>query len=59
LIGDPPVDNGALHVTEACVLLDVAKTLVGVPGTVAGVTELDVLDDAPVPIVLIVVTMNV
>jgi hypothetical protein len=32
--------------------------LVGVPGTVAGVTALDALDDVPVPTELVVVTMN-
>ena len=53
------MDDGALHVTVACVLLAVAETLVGAPGSVAGVTALDALDDAPVPTVLIVVTMNV
>ena len=56
---EPPVDAGAFQLTVACVLPAVAKTLVGAPGTVAGVTELDALDDAPVPTVLIVVTMNV
>jgi hypothetical protein len=59
VIVEPLVDDGAFHVTVACVLPTVAMTLVGVPGTVAGVTALDALDDAPVPTVLIVVTMNV
>jgi hypothetical protein len=53
------VNDGALHVTVDCALPAVAETLVGAPGMVAGVTALDALDDAPVPTVLIVVTMNV
>ena len=59
VIAEPPVDDGAVHITVACVLPDVAVALVGAPGTAAGVTTLDALDDAPVPTVLIVVTMNV
>ena len=59
MIADPPVDNGALQVTVACVLLAVAVTLVGAPGTVAGVTAFDALDDSPVPTLFVGTTPNV
>ena len=53
------MDDGALQLTVACVLPAAAVTLVGAPGTVAGVTALDALDDAPVPTVLLATTVNV
>jgi hypothetical protein len=59
VIDDPPVNDGAVQVTVACVLLAVAVTLVGAPGMVAGVTALDALDDVPVPTVLLATTVNV
>ena len=59
MIDDPPVDDGAVQVTVACVLLAVAVTFVGAPGTVAGVTALEVLEDMAVPTVLLATTANV
>ena len=54
----PPL-FGAVQVTVACALPAVAETLVGAPGTVAGVTELDGVDAGPVPAALVAVTVNV
>ena len=62
MIDDPPFDDGAFHVTVACVLPAVADTLVGVPGVVgggAGVTAVDAFDDAPSPTELVAETVNV
>ena len=59
MIDDPPVDDGAVQVTVACVLLAVAVTLVGAPGTVAGVVALEVLDDVALPTVLAATTVKV
>ena len=50
---------GAEKVIMALVLLAVAVTLVGAPGTVAGVTEFDTVEDAPVPRAFVAVTINV
>tara|TARA_B100001971_G_C17654233_1_gene269523 strand:- start:263 stop:439 length:177 start_codon:yes stop_codon:yes gene_type:complete len=55
----PPLDDGALQVTDAWVLPAVALTPVGAPGVVAGVTALDALDEALVPLSLVAVTVNV
>jgi hypothetical protein len=59
VIGDPPFDAGGVKVTEACPLPPVAIPTVGVPGTVAAVTEFDGDEAAPVPTALIAVTVNV
>ena len=59
MIDDPPADDGAVHVTVACVLLAVAVTLVGAPGMVAGVVALEVLDDVAIPTVLVATTVKV
>ena len=59
MIGEPPVDNGALQLTMACVLPAVAVTLVGAPGTVAGVTALEAEDGTPAPMRLVATTVNV
>ena len=59
MIADPPVEDGALQVTVACVLLAVAVTFVGAPGTVAGVIALEVLEDMAVPTVLVATTVKV
>ena len=58
VIDEPPVDAGALQLTEASALPAVAVTLMGAPGTVAGVTVFDKLDDAPVPTLLVAATSN-
>ena len=58
MIVEPPVDDGALQVTVACVLPAVAETLVGAPGTVVGVTALDAEEAALLPLALVAVTVN-
>jgi hypothetical protein len=58
VIADPPLDAGAVKVTEACPLPPVAVPTVGVPGTVAGVTEFDAADAVPVPTALVAVTLK-
>jgi hypothetical protein len=55
----PPFDAGAVQLTPALVLPEVAITLVGAPGTVAGVTEFDGADAEPGPNVLLATTVNV
>ena len=58
-MAEPPV-AGAVQVTGAAEsVLPVADTRVGVPGTVAGVTELDVPEAALVPAALAAVTVKV
>ena len=57
-----PLAEGAVHETVALVLAAVAVTLVGAPGTVAGmagVTELEATEAAPVPTALVAVTVKV
>ena len=58
VIAEPPSEDGALQATVDWLWPAVAETLVGAPGTVAGVTELDALDDAPVPILFVAATVN-
>ena len=54
------MDVGAVHDTTLCALAAfVAVTLVGAPGVVLGVTELDASDALPVPLALVAVTLNV
>ena len=55
----PPFEAGAVHDTEAEALPAVAVTLVGAPGTVAGVTLLEADDAVLVPMTLVAVTVNV
>jgi hypothetical protein len=50
---------GALKVTLAVVLPGVAVTLVGAPGTVAGVTLFDGVEGALEPAALVATTVNV
>ena len=45
----PPVEDGAVQVTVARAFPEVAVPMVGAPGVVAGVTELDWAEAAPVP----------
>ena len=57
-----PLADGAVHETVALALPAVAVTLVGAPGTVAGmtgVTELEAAEAAPVPTALVAVTVKV
>ena len=58
VITNPPSDDGALQVTVACPFPAVADTLVGAPGRVAGVTELEAEDALLSPTLLVAVTVN-
>jgi hypothetical protein len=59
VIGTPPSDPGAVHVTVADVeLATVAVPIVGAPGTTA-VTEFDAPDATDVPTEFVAVTVNV
>jgi hypothetical protein len=46
-------------VTLACALPAVAVPMVAAPGTVAGVTEFEAAEAAPVPVVFVAVTVKV
>ena len=59
MIGEPPSDAGAVQDTVASPSPATAVTLVGAPGTVAGVTELLAEDAALVPALLVAVTVKV
>jgi uncharacterized membrane protein len=55
----PPLDAGAVHATVTDVVLAiVAVPIVGAPGTVAGVTELEALDKPEVPAVFVAVALK-
>ena len=58
MIDEPPVDDGALQLTTAWVSPTVTETLVGTPGTVAGVAALEGDDAGLLPLVLVAVTVN-
>ena len=55
----PPVLPGGVNVTVACPFPGVAVPMVGAPGTVAGVTLLEAAEAAPVPALLVAVTVKV
>lgn len=55
----PPLEPGAVNVTEACPPVAVAVPIVGAPGTVAGVALLDADEAEPVPTPLVAVTVKV
>ena len=55
----PPLDDGVLHDTDACVFPAVALAPVGAPGVVTGVTALDALDAELVPAPFVAVTVKV
>ena len=62
MIGDPPVDAGALNDTVACAFPATAEGESGALGTVGGgdgVTELLATDAGPVPTLLVAVTVKV
>jgi phosphoribosylcarboxyaminoimidazole (NCAIR) mutase len=59
VIGLPPSEDGAIHMTSAEALPAVAVTPVGAPGTVAGTTADDAAEAGPVPIELLAVTAKV
>jgi hypothetical protein len=58
VIALPPLLAGAVKATDACALPGVATGEVGAPGTVAGVTALEVSEGAPVPTAFVAVTVN-
>jgi len=59
VIALPPLLAGAENVIVACPFPLTADTLVGIPGVVAGTTELLVADALPVPAALVAVTVKV
>jgi hypothetical protein len=59
VIAEPPVVDGAVHVTVACALPAVAPTVRGTDGGCAGVTGAVAVDAGPVPSPLIALTTNV
>ena len=59
MTAEPPSDDGAFQVTVACSLPAVAETLVGAPGTVAGVTAVEAEEAALLPLALVAMTVNV
>ena len=60
MIAVPPLELGAVHeTTEEPLALEVAVTLVGAPGTVAGISTAESVDAELVPAALVAVTVNV
>ena len=60
MIVAPPLDAGVVHATDTDVVLaTVAVPIVGAPGTVTGVTELDAVDALDVPAEFVAVVVNV
>ena len=60
MIAVPPLELGAVHeTTEEPLALEVAVTLVGAPGAVAGVAEAEAIDAELVPAALVAVTVKV
>jgi hypothetical protein len=57
-MGLPPFETGAVNLTVAWALPAVAVTPLGTPGTVAGFTLFERVDDGPVPITLTARTVN-
>jgi hypothetical protein len=55
----PPLSLGAVKLTTACVLPLTPLTDVGVPGTVAGITEEDALEALLAPTLLAAVMVKV
>ena len=60
MIEAPPFELGAVQeTTEEPLALEVAMTLVGAPGAVAGVAEAEAIDAELVPAAFVAVTVNV
>jgi hypothetical protein len=55
----PPLDDGALHETDAWVLPAVTLTPVGAPAVVIGIIALEALEAELVPAPLVAVTVKV
>ena len=58
VMAEPPV-SGAVNDTVACLLPAVTKTVVGTPGTVAGVIEVEGFEAFPCPTAFLAFTVNV
>jgi len=58
VIAFPPFDAGALQLTTDDAFATVAETFVGAPGTVLGVTDVDV-PASELPVALVAITLNV
>ena len=59
MIAFPPLVDGPIKLTVAWVLPATAVTLVGVPGTVAGVTPIDATDAEEFPTIFVATTVKV
>jgi len=59
VITEPPLLDGADHVTTTCVLPRVPLTLVGTSGVVIGVTDADADEELESPAALAAMTVNV
>ena len=61
VMGEPPLEAGAVHDTVANAFPATADTAVGAPGAVGpvGVTAVDGADAAPGPMVFVATTVNV
>ena len=59
VIADPPFEAGGVNATVACPLPAVAMPIVGAPGTAAGVTLFEGVDEGPVPVAFVAVTVKV
>ena len=59
MIAEPPLLAGAVKATLAEALPPVATPILGAPGTVAGVTEFDPAEAAPVLTALVAFTVKV
>ena len=58
VIAFPPFDAGALQLTTDDAFATVPETFVGAPGTVLGVTDVDV-PASELPVALVAITLNV
>jgi hypothetical protein len=59
VIADPPLLPGAVNVTVACASPPVAVPIVGAPGTVEGVTELEAALGKLLPFAFVAITVKV
>jgi hypothetical protein len=58
-MAEPPLETGGVKLTLADAFPAAAETPVGVPGTAAGTTAFDAVEAAPVPALLVAVTVKV
>ena len=58
MIVDPPLLPGAVNITDALAFSGAAVPMAGAPGTVIGVTLLEVPEADPVPMLLVAVTVK-